>query len=298
MAIQRNKLNIGKARRRVQIRSALLLTLGACLIVSFVRLLVSGFSMPYAMRWLLESGTVLLAFGGGAYLGLCVLDGNHRKIVPLRKLSRGQILWLSLLGVLFVCPASLASELFGALAGQRYQQADGVQMLGSARFAAMVVKSALLAPVCEELFFRGYLLPALRPQGSLRAAVVVSLCFGLVHGSGNWAAHMMLSLLLCWMALYTQSLLAPVLVHASYNLMLILLESIGLSGLVAGWSLVSCVVRLAGCAALIAVLRRAYIARPAGGAFALWEGGKLTKREASLLAGCALLLLATLIMGG
>jgi len=299
MSIQRNKLNIGKARRRVRIRSALLLVLGACLIVSLVRALLSTQALlrvPYGVRWLMEMLTTLLVFGGGAYLGLCVLDGDHRKIVPMRRLSRSQMLWLTLLGALAVAPMTLASDLLTAL----FAKADlsGTQGMQSMRFAAMLVKSVLLVPVCEELFFRGYLLGALKPYGHVRAAVIVSLCFGLVHTMENLCVYALLSLLLCWMTLHTQSLLAPVLMHAGYNLTMIVLGSAGLSGLFAGWSLISCALRLLLCAAFMAALKRAYTARTAGGAFVLWEGGRLERREIALLAAALLLFLATLIMGG
>lgn len=297
MSIQRSKLNIGRARRRVQIRSALLLTLASCVVVTLARMLPGLFGeMPYALRWLLECAATLVAFGGGAYLGLCRLDGDHRKLVPMRRLSRAQMLWLSMLGVLAVGPALLAHEMIMALQGQR--ELAGQAMLDSARFLPMFVKSVMLVPVCEELFFRGYLLPALRPYGGIRAAAVVSLCFALVHASGGWAAHLLLSLLLCLVTLHTQSLLAPVLVHGCYNLTLILLESLGLSGLVFGWSLVSCAVRLALCAAFVYALRRAYVARPAGGAFALWEGEGLTRRELALVIAAAAMLIVSMILGG
>lgn len=298
MTIQRNKLNIGKARRRVQMRSALLLTLGACLLTLFVRLLLTE-DIPYALRWPVEMLTVLAAFGGSAYLGLFVLDGDHRKIVPLRKLSRGQTFHLAMLGVLAAAPVTLAHELVAALFGQRMME-GGAQAMNSMRFAAMIAKSVVAAPILEELFFRGYLLPAIVPQGRLRASAAVSLCFALTHtlDPAGLCAYVLLSLLLCWMALHTQSILAPVLVHAAYNLTLLALESLGLAGLFAGWSLFSCFVRLALCAAFVCVLKKAYTARPACGAFALWEGGKPGRREILMLACACLLLIATLIMGG
>ena len=295
---QRRKLNLSKARRRVQMRSALLLTLGACALVSALRAMLSYVPVPYGVSFLLESMAVLLIFGGGAYLGLCVLDGDHSRIVPLRTLSRAQLLWLALLGVLAVCPVLLVRELMLALTGGA--AAGGAQAAASSRFAAMIVKSVLLAPVCEEVFFRGYLLQALSRSGSLRASVIVSLCFALVHtlAPAQLAGYVLLSLLLCWMTLHTQSILAPVIVHAAYNFALIALESFGLAGFMTGWSMFACAARLAGCAAFLAVLRRAYTARRERSAFALWEGGKLTRKEIALVCAAAVLLLATLIMGG
>lgn len=296
MEKQRRKLNLVKARRRVRMRSALLLTLGAFALTALVRGLLSLpalAAVPRGAATLLETACTVLAFGGGAYLGLCVLDGDHRSIVPMRRLSRAQMRWLALLGVLAVCPMALISDLTDALRGMR---AAGASQAAAAN-AALLVKRVLIVPVCEELFFRGYLLPALSPQGRLRASVIVSLCFALMHGSAL-TAHAALGLLLCLLTMQTGSLLAPILVHAGCNLALTALGALGLSGLLMGWSLPACIVKATGCAAFAAVLKRAVTARPAGGTFALWEGEGLTKRETALLASAAALLLLSMIVGG
>ena len=296
MEKQRRKLNLVKARRRVRMRSALLLTLGAFALTALVRGLLSLpalAAVPRGTATLLETACTVLAFGGGAYLGLCVLDGDHRSIVPMRRLSRAQMRWLALLGVLAVCPMALISDLTDALRGIR---AAGASQAAAAN-AALLVKRVLIVPVCEELFFRGYLLPALSPQGRLRASVIVSLCFALMHGSAL-TAHAALGLLLCLLTIQTGSLLAPILVHAGCNLALTALGALGLSGLLMGWSLPACIVKATGCAAFAAVLKRAVTARPAGGTFALWEGEGLTKRETALLASAAALLLLSMIVGG
>ena len=296
MEKQRRKLNLVKARRRVRMRSALLLTLGAFALTALVRGLLSLpalAAVPRGTATLLETACTVLAFGGGAYLGLCVLDGDHRSIVPMRRLSRAQMRWLALLGVLAVCPMALISDLTDALRGMR---AAGASQAAAAN-AALLVKRVLIVPVCEELFFRGYLLPALSPQGRLRASVIVSLCFALMHGSAL-TAHAALGLLLCLLTIQTGSLLAPILVHAGCNLALTALGALGLSGLLMGWSLLACIVKVIGCAAFAAVLKRAVTARPAGGTFALWEGEGLTKRETALLASAAALLLLSMIVGG
>ena len=296
MEKQRRKLNLVKARRRVRMRSALLLTLGAFALTALVRGLLSLpalAAVPRGAATLLETACTVLAFGGGAYLGLCVLDGDHRSIVPMRRLSRAQMRWLALLGVLAVCPMALISDLTDALRGMR---AAGASQAAAAN-AALLVKRVLIVPVCEELFFRGYLLPALSPQGRLRASVIVSLCFALMHGSAL-TAHAALGLLLCLLTIHTGSRLAPSLVHAGCNLALTALGALGLSGLLMGWSLPACIVKATGCAAFAAVLKRAVTARPAGGTFALWEGEGLTKRETALLASAAALLLLSMIVGG
>lgn len=295
-----------RTRRRVRVRSALLLTLGACFLVGMMRMLLSlnstmGFSQLGAVR-LAEMLVTLLAFGAGAYLGLCVLDGDQRRLVPMRRLSRAQVLPLALTGVLLVCPVTLIHELLMALEGTRYfPTLSGPQE--PAYFLAEAFKSALVVPVCEELFFRGYLLGALRPYGEKRGALVVSLCFALVHstakGGGMGVCTMTLvGLLLCLVTLRTGSLLAPILVHSSYNLTLIFADYAGFSGMLLGLTMPSCMLRLAGCAAFAAALKRAYAARGAEGRFELWEGEKPGGRETALLLAAAALLIFAFATGG
>jgi uncharacterized protein len=96
-----------------------------------------------------------------------------------------------------------------------------------------------MAPVFEELAFRGFLLPSLastwdwlskRPypsRWSIPALIVsctlTSIGFALVHAdqlAHAWAPLMVLfavSLVLCFVRLWTQSLAASTLIHATYN---------------------------------------------------------------------------------
>lgn len=305
MSMRRRRPSSGpvrpRARRRVRMRSALLLTLGAGLCTALLRALTGTGRMPYAACWLLELGAALLCFGGGAYLGLCVLDGDHCRLVPARALTRAQTLHLCLLGALAVCPASLARDIVMKLMGGVYG-ADGFGAMDSRQFVQTLLRSALIAPVCEELFFRGYLYGAFRRYGRLGATALVSLCFALVHAfagaPGSLTAYALLGALLCLVTERTRSILAPVLVHACYNAALIVLSHLGLSALLMGWSFAACAVRLAGCAAFAAALRRAYTARGTARTLVLWEGGALSRREKALLIACAALLALLLALGG
>lgn len=291
-----------RARRRVRMRSALLLMLGACFlaIVTRTTLSLNGLTwLPQGWSALIELLVTLLAFGGGAYLGLCILDGDQRHLVPARRLSREQTLDFVLLGVLAVCPVTLLHEIMMALRGSRYLSVWTGPQIPNA-FLAMVVKSALVVPICEELFFRGYLLGALRPYGESRAVWVVSICFALVHvtvlgGDMGWLPLTLLGLLFCLLTLRTGSLLAPMLVHGCYNLTLILLDDSGLSALFIGLTPISCMVRLLGCAAFAGMLKRAYTARGIGGQIVLWDGGRLGKRQIALLVVAAALLMVSFV---
>ena len=120
-----------------------------------------------------------------------------------------------------------------------------------------------LAPLIEEIAFRGFLLPSLCtaydwmveqltaakprlpdengfPQWSLPAMVVASILtsipFALMHGQqtaysiGPFLLLICISLALCWVRLAVRSLAASVLVHSSYNLLLFTLMFFGTGG--------------------------------------------------------------------
>lgn len=81
-----------------------------------------------------------------------------------------------------------------------------------------------IAPVVEEIFFRGFLYPVLaRPLGVGAAVVLTSLAFMLVHGAQlgySWAALLVLfvvALVLTLVRALKRSVAAAVLVHMGYN---------------------------------------------------------------------------------
>ena len=305
MEKQIKKLNLVKARRRVRMRSALLLTLGACFAMALYRVLSTLSSMkgiwPTRVPGvLLEAAVSLLVFGGAAALGLCVLDGDQRKILPRAALSPAQTLWLTLTGVLLAAPMTLGVDVLEALLSWHGTVVQPIVLQAQAPgvFLLTLLKSALLAPVLEELFFRGYLLHAMKRFGEPRAAAVSALCFALVHLGGTpcaWVMYAAMGLLLAALTMRTGSLLAPMLVHAVYNLTLVLLNEMGLGWFFENLSLISCVLRLGMCAMFACCLRRVWTAR--GTAAQLRPMEKLTKKEWALVAAAAVLVVAAGVMG-
>lgn len=97
-------------------------------------------------------------------------------------------------------------------------------ILGLMAFAAVFV-----APVCEEIVFRGYFYAAAKKfAGPWPAAICSALVFGAAHG--NLAALLPLSILaLVLVALYekTGSLWAPISVHFCFNGATVLIQAIG-----------------------------------------------------------------------
>ncbi|PIE19751.1 MAG: hypothetical protein CSA65_01085 [Proteobacteria bacterium] len=118
-------------------------------------------------------------------------------------------------GLLLGTAAALVN-LLTMLATQQGRGAAGTLDPGT---VALVLHVALLAPVAEELAFRGLLYRGLRQvTRPLPAAVVSSLIFAVMHPhltQGAWALG--LGLLLAFAYEQTRSLLAPMLVHALFN---------------------------------------------------------------------------------
>ena len=290
------KLNKNKARRRVNMRSALLLTLGVCFMMGNFRLFASLNGWAWLsggmMGPLLEAALSVLIFGGASYLGLCVLDGDQTKILPSGALSRAQILWLALLGAAMTAPASLYEnvlhDVLGA-SGMRVPQSMHPVMPND--ILLRVFKSALLVPALEELFFRGYLEGALERYGKWRAAAVSALCFAAVHMGGKgaapmqWTLYAAMGLLFSAVRIKTGSLLAPMLVHGCYNAALLLLGYMGFDDWFSRLSFVSCAVRIGICLGFVYCLKRAWTAR--GTREKLRPMEKLTKKEKALV-GAAL----------
>ena len=286
-------------------RSALLLTLGICCVMKGYRFFLTlncagAYDPDHLFGWILETLMTVAFFGGGSYLGLCVLDGCQTKILPRGTLSPAQTLWLTLMGVLLAAPMTLGVDvlrsLFSRYGPEVQPMALHVQAPGV--FLLTLLKSALLAPVLEELFFRGYLLHAMKRFGEPRAAAVSALCFALVHLGGTpcaWVMYAAMGLLLAALTMRTGSLLAPMLVHAVYNLTLVLLNEMGLGWFFENLSLISCVLRLGMCAMFACCLRRVWTAR--GTAAQLRPMEKLTKKEWALVAAAAVLVVAAGVMG-
>lgn len=87
--------------------------------------------------------------------------------------------------------------------------------------AALVVLALAVAPVAEEILFRGVLLPAVASEsGFLRSALLVSLLFGAIHLHGPSLIPLtLLGLGLCAGYIRTGHLLTPVVMHMTLNLL-------------------------------------------------------------------------------
>jgi membrane protease YdiL (CAAX protease family) len=133
-----------------------------------------------------------------------------------------------------------------------------LEQLGVGQSTALLLLSAgltcVLAPMCEEFLFRGYIFTALRNwRGVWPAAVITGVLFGAVHAGSAPAADLVplagLGFGLCLLYRYTGSLYPCIAVHSLNN-------SIAFGGL-EDWSLLAVVALMVSALALIALLVRA-----------------------------------------
>ena len=289
-----------KARRRVRTRAALFLTA-----VSFTGLISLGILRLTVQMSALSSVALGAAGTLGCFLlpalaGLYLIDGDQSAMLPMRSLSAQHRLFLSLTGALLVCPMSLLADFPGAalrLMGFALpERAAGA--LDASLFLPCLLASGVLAPICEELFFRGYLMGVFTRYGRGRAIVSSALLFSLAHGVDMaFLPRALIGALLGAMTMRTGSLFAAMLVHGCYNIAIILINFSGASGLFTGYSMLSCAVRLMGSALCWGAYARACRARMPRVTAEIRIGG-FKKKEIMLLAAATLATAAAVAITG
>ncbi len=126
------------------------------------------------------------------------------------------------IGVLSFVVFSIA---YGAIVQPKSPQ-KVVENLGADTNTALLISGAvvviLVAPICEELFFRGFLYRILRLRMAWWAAALIDgLVFGVVHGSSTSISALpilaVLGIVFCWVYERTGTLFATIALHALNN---------------------------------------------------------------------------------
>ncbi len=185
-------------------------------------------------------------------------------------LRRPGIGWRSASGLILLLLVTfiLLSAIWSATVHPK-EETHLLESLGSYEGTALVLLSAALtcvvAPVCEEFLFRGFIFTALRSwRGTLPAALMTGLVFGGVHyGSAPTLDLVPLAVLgfgLCLLYRYTGSLYPCMIAHSLNN-------SLAFSSLENwGWQApVLIVCALAGIGALVQVFKRVGLIAPEAG---------------------------------
>jgi membrane protease YdiL (CAAX protease family) len=85
--------------------------------------------------------------------------------------------------------------------------------------SALVFSIAVLAPFCEEFFFRGVLFSSVRSTSSARtAAIASSLLFAVAHlNPAMFTYYVVFGLTMCWLLSKKQTIAAPIAAHITVN---------------------------------------------------------------------------------
>jgi membrane protease YdiL (CAAX protease family) len=87
-----------------------------------------------------------------------------------------------------------------------------------APFVAFFLAVTLLAPVVEELTYRGMGISLLRPYGTVLAVLVTGLLFGLAHGLlVGLPILAFFGIVVGWLRVRTDSIYPPIALHATFN---------------------------------------------------------------------------------
>ena len=136
--------------------------------------------------------------------------------------------WWRALGVALLAAIAFVviSDVYFQILNQSGQEKEFVKEIGgnagTISVLAVCVLTTVIAPVCEELLFRGFIFRSLcNWRGPWPAAIVTGVLFGLVHGLSAPAVDLaplaLLGFLLCVVYWKTGSLYLTILIHAANN---------------------------------------------------------------------------------
>lgn len=165
-----------------------------------------------------------------AFLGVTALYLKKTKVkltlVPT-KISVKSGLLSACAAVTTVCCFLLPAQWFAwGLEKLGYAFSDGVSFSTPLQIVLGVLVTVVLAPVVEELVFRGALLGSLvRKTGAVRAIVLSGACFALMHMSPEQTVYQFFLGCACaYLTLCSRSVTPAIITHATSNLIAVLLS--------------------------------------------------------------------------
>ncbi|SRR5579883_2383570 len=206
-----------------------------------------GVILVKAVMWIfhLHTSATVLVLLPEQVVGYLLLFGALRMIF---RLEYDRPFWQSLswtrppIPVLQIAAAGIGTALAVVVTGTLIHLPEGpnpmkdLVMQGRVSLILLAIFGVVVAPLCEELAFRGFLQPLLvRSFGAIIGILIPAAAFGLLHYQeyGNsWRHALLLSgagACFGMMRHFTRSTKAAVVMHASYNGILFVLLAIALS---------------------------------------------------------------------
>jgi len=187
-----------------------------------IPLLVAGaLFVAYSTGLLVTSGRFGPLVAGAGIAGLlaaaAVAAFLARRVVLL---PRGPLPWRIGMGLLVlwaVLPLVLLALLLCRLIGPEQAQIDVLRKRAPG-WQWLAVTAVVVAPVVEEVCFRGLLYPALRQRLRMRTAILLSsVAFAIVHPPTVWLPLAILAMALAWLVETTGSVVPSVAAHMALN---------------------------------------------------------------------------------
>lgn len=178
-----------------------------------------------AYQWLSSIG-VVIQFGIMLAILLLIARGiSKREVFALRRPAS----WKRAAGLTVLClvviyaAAAAYSGLLSLLGDFDPSEEQGLvpdewDPSRAAPFIAFFIAVTLLAPVVEELTYRGMGIWVFRPYGALLAIVATGLLFGLAHGLlVGLPVLAFFGIVVGWLRVRTDSIYPPMALHATFN---------------------------------------------------------------------------------
>lgn len=174
-------------------------------------------SLPWAL-WLLSVGS---AYGIGVPAFCLVLLGTRGKPRgAVRRLSPPAFVKCLIITLGVAYAANLLTLVLTHFIGQLLGSpiTNPVDNIDGYPIVLNLLLGCVIAPLAEEVLFRGLLLDRLRLLGDLFAMIASALCFGLFHGNVNQFFYAFgVGMVLAYVALITRCLWQSMLLHATIN---------------------------------------------------------------------------------
>jgi membrane protease YdiL (CAAX protease family) len=201
-------------------------------VVAVTFLLGAGF-----MHWLEHARTaeILANLIGLIGLPILYLRAHAVEVGPTLRVhvpTPGQIAWLAMASITLLPPLLVIGEWSQRILPPPPEYFEALQEIlphSAAQWIVTLVSVAVIAPLGEELVFRGIVQQAARrAAGGRTAAILAGLLFAVWHGqSWNLATLLVLGIFVGLVFETTGSMIACVVVHGAYNVCVLLLYTYG-----------------------------------------------------------------------
>ncbi len=187
--------------------------------------------------FLAENTTWLVLISGVlSFVFLCVFFGIRKKRFATEcqfcKFDSGKIFPIMLLGIATSFTISIALSIIPLPEGLLESYVQTASTVAGGSMVVMILANVIVAPVIEEVIFRGLVLTRLQEGMPIWGAVgISSLLFAVMHGHPLWIGYtFVIGCLMAIVAIRMKSIKATILLHMCFNLTGVCMEYVSVEG--------------------------------------------------------------------